>query len=377
MVTRKRQRRDQSERTSEDDDEDADNAGVLSLAALARARADPDPRALQTYLAQLVDSLKPTGQKEVFPADTVTSGTIVSLAKELTHTRLLRHRMKEIRLPVACCLVEMFRVLAPDAPLTGKAVRDVFSLFIASLAHLADVDSPFFIDRVFLLLRAAASNSRFRADCRSPRPNRRHLYNASRCSSRSSLTPLSHQGRRITDSSRSRLRSRCNAFHAGHHACPTCSRTSRQRASDVAKRVIVQAQTYLQIPVGALLAPRADPELATDNDSPLLEHSEQLLLELNHLDASLLTHVVPRFAKAFVSEDLSTRRKATDVGRLFADPTFTYIETYSALWTQYLRRCGDSEPSICVQVANALGDILSNHSTTVNDVVRRLSAMFI
>ncbi|KAF3445662.1 hypothetical protein FNV43_RR10838 [Rhamnella rubrinervis] len=60
---------------------------------------------------------------------------------------LLQHRDKDVRLLVAICVSEVFRVLAPEQPFEDKYLRDIFKLILSMFAELADTTSPFFSRR--------------------------------------------------------------------------------------------------------------------------------------------------------------------------------------------------------------------------------------
>ncbi|RYQ91013.1 hypothetical protein Ahy_B09g096900 isoform C [Arachis hypogaea] len=64
---------------------------------------------------------------------------------------LLRHPDKDVRLLVAICVTEIFRVKAPEPPFEDKYLREVFKLIVNSFADLADIASPYFSKRVKLL----------------------------------------------------------------------------------------------------------------------------------------------------------------------------------------------------------------------------------
>ncbi|XP_012567744.1 sister chromatid cohesion protein PDS5 homolog B isoform X3 [Cicer arietinum] len=64
---------------------------------------------------------------------------------------LLRHEDKDVKLLVAICVTELFRVKAPEPPFEDKHLRDVFKLIIGLFADLADTSSPLFSKRVKVL----------------------------------------------------------------------------------------------------------------------------------------------------------------------------------------------------------------------------------
>ncbi|GMN51774.1 hypothetical protein TIFTF001_020914 [Ficus carica] len=51
---------------------------------------------------------------------------------------LLQHKDKDVRLLVAICVTEIFRILAPEPPFEDNYLRDIFKLILSMFAELAD-----------------------------------------------------------------------------------------------------------------------------------------------------------------------------------------------------------------------------------------------
>ena len=68
---------------------------------------------LQTLAAELQEM----EQEEVDP------GSLTRVAKELAHQNLLGHKDKGVKAWTACCLVDIFRLCAPNAPFTEQQLR--------------------------------------------------------------------------------------------------------------------------------------------------------------------------------------------------------------------------------------------------------------
>lgn len=69
-------------------------------------------------LQALAKELEAMGQDDEAPKD-----DLAVPAKELAHSNLLNHKDKGVRAWTACCLVDMLRVFAPEAPYTGQQLR--------------------------------------------------------------------------------------------------------------------------------------------------------------------------------------------------------------------------------------------------------------
>ncbi|GAB7339735.1 hypothetical protein MBLNU457_6300t1 [Dothideomycetes sp. NU457] len=66
------------------------------------------------------------------------------VAKELANVNLLNHKDKGVKAWVAACLVEIFRILAPNAPYNQSQLKEIFSLFITStIPALANPMDPY------------------------------------------------------------------------------------------------------------------------------------------------------------------------------------------------------------------------------------------
>ncbi|RKF62082.1 Sister chromatid cohesion protein pds5 [Erysiphe neolycopersici] len=59
--------------------------------------------------------------------------SLSKVAKELAGQNLLGHRDKGVRAFTACCLVDVLKICAPDAPFTPSQLKEIFTLFITSI----------------------------------------------------------------------------------------------------------------------------------------------------------------------------------------------------------------------------------------------------
>jgi sister-chromatid-cohesion protein PDS5 len=55
--------------------------------------------------------------------DEVDKTSFVNVAKELAGQNLLSHKDKGVRAYTACCLVDLLKLCAPDAPFTGSQLK--------------------------------------------------------------------------------------------------------------------------------------------------------------------------------------------------------------------------------------------------------------
>lgn len=70
-------------------------------------------RRLQTLFKEL----------QAIPQDEIDQDSFLKAAKELTSPNLLVHKDKGVKAWTACCIVEILRLFAPDAPYTGQQLK--------------------------------------------------------------------------------------------------------------------------------------------------------------------------------------------------------------------------------------------------------------
>ncbi|KUJ19587.1 uncharacterized protein LY89DRAFT_581626 [Mollisia scopiformis] len=59
--------------------------------------------------------------------------SLTKVAKELAGHNLLSHKDKGVRAFTACCLVDVLKICAPDAPFTPTQLKDIFTLFVTNI----------------------------------------------------------------------------------------------------------------------------------------------------------------------------------------------------------------------------------------------------
>ncbi|OIW33397.1 hypothetical protein CONLIGDRAFT_628284 [Coniochaeta ligniaria NRRL 30616] len=65
--------------------------------------------------------------------DNVDANSLVKVSKELASHQLLTHKDKGVRAYTACCVVDILKLCAPNAPFTPSQLKDIFSLCVNSI----------------------------------------------------------------------------------------------------------------------------------------------------------------------------------------------------------------------------------------------------
>ncbi|KAM3083145.1 Sister chromatid cohesion protein pds5 [Clarireedia jacksonii] len=78
-------------------------------------------------LKRLASELRELDQEEV------DKSSLTEVAKELAAQNLLNHKDNGVKAWTACCLVDILKLCAPDAPYTQTQVKNIFTLFVTSI----------------------------------------------------------------------------------------------------------------------------------------------------------------------------------------------------------------------------------------------------
>ncbi|KAF8970162.1 armadillo-type protein [Flammula alnicola] len=89
--------------------------------------------------------------------ETVEVNSLNTARSELIHTSLLLHKDRGVKAYTACCLADILRLYAPEAPYTQHELRDIFQFFFRQLsAGFKGPDEPYF-NEYFHLLESLSS----------------------------------------------------------------------------------------------------------------------------------------------------------------------------------------------------------------------------
>jgi sister-chromatid-cohesion protein PDS5 len=66
--------------------------------------------------------------------DRVDTATLATVHKELTRNTILLHKDRGVKAHAACCLADILRLFASDAPYTHNELRDIFQFFFRQLS---------------------------------------------------------------------------------------------------------------------------------------------------------------------------------------------------------------------------------------------------
>lgn len=308
-----------------------------------------------------------------------------SFAQTLATEPFLRSESNEIRLLGLCCFAEVLRIRAPNPPLDNRDMVPVCSAILGELCVLASPNDPMDSERFSLLEQLATVKTLVIVSdfnhivcdifaCFYALVRAHQSVKVRQCFADilvSILEEMESPGNDVLDAALAPL-------------VPSLGYTAL--AVSLAESVVQRAARHIQIPLVKLLnaslqALRIEPTSTTGNRRPTYRkrsplkstsitadenlhlsqhhnHIIDLIIKLNHLAPDVLIFVLPNLQDPCRSEALDVRLAAVNLlARLFTSRE-EMVESYPALFSEFLQRVKDIEVQIRVTVVNSLGLLL-------------------
>lgn len=85
--------------------------------------------------------------------------SLEKIKNDLVNKKLLHNKDTGVQSLVACCIADVLRLYAPDAPYTDSELSEIFKLFIKMFKKLADPENGYYTQQVYLITRLAEVRS--------------------------------------------------------------------------------------------------------------------------------------------------------------------------------------------------------------------------
>lgn len=82
-----------------------------------------------------------------------------TLKDDLINKKLINHKDAGVQSLIACCISDILRIYAPDAPYTDSELSNIFKLFIKQFKRLSDQENGYYTQQVYLITRLAEVRS--------------------------------------------------------------------------------------------------------------------------------------------------------------------------------------------------------------------------
>uniref|UniRef100_A0AAG5DIG4 Uncharacterized protein n=1 Tax=Anopheles atroparvus TaxID=41427 RepID=A0AAG5DIG4_ANOAO len=297
----------------------------------------------------------------------------IPLAVHLADEFFLQHPSRDVQLLIACCIADVLRVYAPEAPYKDQdQIKGIFMFLIRQLNGLRDPKDPAF-KRYFYLLENLAYVKSFNMcfeleDCQevfctlfslmfkivndehSPKVKTFML---------DVLAPL------ITESDSVSY----DLLDLIYINIVEPLRTQKRNAYELAKELIIKTSDTLEAYTQAffnhiLILDKFDKQYQ------ILPKIYDVIYELNVIAPNILLSVLPQLECKLKSAQEQERLKAVSMlARMFSEPGSTLARQYGPLWRQFLGRFYDIAVPIRIKCVQSTMHFLINHPSLRKDII--------
>ncbi|ORE03950.1 hypothetical protein BCV72DRAFT_212262, partial [Rhizopus microsporus var. microsporus] len=85
--------------------------------------------------------------------------SLSTVANDLTSTQILKNSSKMVTAVAACCLADILRLYAPEAPYSNLQLKKIFNFFVSNLSQFGKEDESLFQYHFYLLESLATVKS--------------------------------------------------------------------------------------------------------------------------------------------------------------------------------------------------------------------------
>lgn len=354
-------------------------------------------------LAEGASDADDTDSKRKYDGELLELEDVQQLAQVLVNDVFIENESDEVRLFTACILAEILRITAPKPPLSDSKLKALCALFVDELSVIAFPRDHLRSFRFSLLEQLASvktfvifadednvATDIFACFYASVRPHQAEKYKEHLGFI---LITLLEEVKGINQSLLDALLApltRASSLNSDtlDPALKSLSSYS-ESALSLSEYVIKGAKNMLQVPIcnffnaalhrlskGRVLPenpstpPRRrrtarvttsdDPDYETDGKFPseLSEDIENLVIAVNQIAPEILIYVIPSLEDRLLAKDAVVRRNVAHLlGKLFMSSAET-VKAYPSLFTEYLQRARDVDPSLRAEVCATLGPLI-------------------
>ncbi|KAF8506492.1 armadillo-type protein [Hysterangium stoloniferum] len=293
--------------------------------------------------------------------------SLSSVRKELIQVPILLHKDKGVKAYVACCLADILRLYAPDAPYTADELRDIFQFFFSQLSTgLKGTNSPYY-NQYFLLLESLSTVKSVVLVCDLPQADdlmakifhdlfmvvRNDLAkNIELCMS-DILVALIDECQTVPHTVLETLMKQFIDQNA------RMDQPAYRLAVEVCNATVDKLQRYVcQYFTDIIVQHSKD-----DDDFAEIRTAHDLIKQIHRDCPSLLHNVVPQLEEELKVSEYEIRLLATQVlGEMFADKSGTELsKRYPHVWEVWQLRRSDKMAGVRIAFVEACRGIITHH----------------
>ncbi|KAF9551607.1 hypothetical protein EC957_006500 [Mortierella hygrophila] len=312
--------------------------------------------------------------------ETVDTKSFSSVTKQLIDPSIVNHKDKGVRIYAACCIADMLRLYAPDAPYNNTQLKVIFGLFVSELRHIADTSSAYANMYYYLLESLSVVKSivlitdlknaeelmttLFKNVFDDIRPQQ--AKNVQIC--------MSELLQHIIDESAQLPQEIVDIILAQFlHKHKFDNPAAYRLACDLGNNCAERLQRYVFQYFSDIISTAGNGELS-HKELEDFKTVHKLVIELNKSTPALLLNVIPQLEEELKLSDVTIRTLATrSLGEMFSEKTSQLATQYESTWKAWLQRRNDKIPQVRIAWIESLVDLIKNHASLSKELSDCLS----
>ncbi|KAF8940722.1 hypothetical protein BGZ58_005050 [Dissophora ornata] len=305
-------------------------------------------------VADLLKKLKDLhAELKTLEQEAVDTSSLSSVTKQLIDPSIVNHKDKGVKIYAACCIADLLRIYAPDAPYTNNNLKVIFGLFVNELRHISTPTSPYFSMYYYLLESLSVVKSIVL------------------------ITDLKNADELMVDLFR-------NIFD---DIRPQQAKNVQICMSELLQHIIDEASQLPQDIVDIILAQFLHKQkyfsdiISTAGNGELSSKEmadfktvHQLVIELNKSTPALLLNVIPQLEEELKLSDITIRTLATkSLGEMFAEKSSQLATQYESTWRAWLQRRNDKIPQVRIVWIESLVKLIKAHGNLAKELSEGLA----
>ncbi|KAJ7599219.1 armadillo-type protein [Mycena floridula] len=279
--------------------------------------------------------------------------SLSAVRAELISTSILLHKDRGVKAYAACCIADILKLYAPDAPYTQPELRDIFQFFFKQLENgLKGSDSSYY-SQYFYLLESLSTVKSVVLVCDLPNADEvlrdifrdffklihRDLPRKMETFMGDILAALIDEAQSLPSQVLNILMAQFMDKNAGPEHAPY------RLTVQVCQEAAAKLQRHVSIYFAELLVAPEDDE---DSDFTEIKKTHELIKRLHAACPDLLPTVIPLFEEELHSEEVQLRIMATQVlGEMLAEKGGQELaKKFPVVWNAWLQRKNDKAQAV-------------------------------
>ncbi|KAJ3411005.1 hypothetical protein HDV05_002913 [Chytridiales sp. JEL 0842] len=301
--------------------------------------------------------------------DSVDLSTLQLARKDLVNPSLMMHKDKGVKAWVACCLADILRLFAPDAPYNMEELRDIFEFFAKQMTYISDPSGPYFAQYFYLLESLATVKSAilitdlnaddltlkiFHDIYQLVKPEmQKNVYGF--------LLDILQQ---LVEESGTLSQDIIEIILSQFSKKKKSENPARNKLSiDLCTTMADKLQRYVCQYFSEVFVAATKKNDDEDESYADFEAAHELILEISAVAKGVLMNVVPLLEEELQYDDVRVRTLATQVvGKMVSEPGSTVASAYPSTFKVWLDRRNDKQQQVRILWLDFCLDIFRHHS---------------